>query len=62
MDDPGFWWELVGNLGAPVFAGALVACLLSGDLALDHGALMASGFAMMALSHWREHHHANRED
>jgi hypothetical protein len=55
MEDPGFWWEFVGKVGAPIFAATLVACLLSGELAPLHGVLMGSGLAMMGLCHWRTH-------
>jgi hypothetical protein len=56
MDDPGFWWDFVGRVGAPIFAATLVACLLSGELTLLHGTLMATGLAMMGVCHWRTHH------
>ena len=56
MDDPGFFWEFVGKVGAPIFAATLVACLLSGEFDLLRGALMASGLGIMALCHWRSHH------
>ena len=56
MDDPGFWWEFVGKVGAPIFAATLVACLLSGRFEWLHGALMATGLGMMAVCHWRTHH------
>jgi hypothetical protein len=61
MEDPGFWWELVGKVGAPIFAATLVASLLSEDFAALHGVLMASGFAMMGLCHWRTHHRPSNE-
>ena len=60
MDDPGFWWELVGKLGAPIFAATLVAALLAPEFRALHGALLAAGFAMMGLCHWRTHHRAGR--
>jgi hypothetical protein len=56
MDDPGFWWEFVGKVGAPIFAATLVACLLSADLNLQHGLLLALGLGMMGVCHWRTHH------
>jgi len=56
MDDPGFWWDFVGRVGAPIFAATLVACLLSGELTHLHAALMATGLGMMGLCHWRTHH------
>ena len=58
MDDPGFWWELVGKVGAPIFAATLVGSLLSGELSPLHGILMATGLGMMGLCHWRTHHRA----
>jgi hypothetical protein len=56
MDDPGFWWEFVGKVGAPIFAATLVACLLSTELTPQHGILMTTGLLMMGLCHWRTHH------
>jgi len=56
MDDPGFWWEFIGKVGAPIFAATLVACLLSGEFGALQGTLMASGLTMMGLCHWRTHH------
>ena len=56
MDDPGFWWELVGKVGAPIFAATLVASLLSSALVPLHGVLMATGLVMMGVCHWRTHH------
>lgn len=56
MDDPGFWWEFVGKVGAPLFAATLVACLLSGRFEVLHGVLMFVGLGMMGLCHWRTHH------
>jgi hypothetical protein len=56
MDDPGFFWEFVGKVGAPIFAATLVACLLSGEFDPPRGLLMASGLVMMGLCHWRSHH------
>ena len=58
MDDPGFWWDLVGKTGAPIFAATLVAALLAPELRPLHGVLMTAGFGMMALCHWRTHHRA----
>ena len=56
MDDPGFWWEFVGKVGAPIFAATLVACLLSGEFAPLHAILLAASLGMMGLCHWRTHH------
>ena len=56
MEDPGFWWEFVGRVGAPIFAATLVACLLSGEFDPLHGVLMAVGLGMMGVCHWRTHH------
>ena len=56
MDDPGFWWEFVGKVGAPIFAATVVACLLSGEFAPLHGILMVTGLGMMGICHWRTHH------
>jgi hypothetical protein len=60
MDHVSFWWELIGRVDAPVFAGTLVACLLSRELTVMHGVLMATGLGMMALGHWGEHHKNRR--
>lgn len=56
MDHTGFWWELVGKVGAPIFAATLVACLLADQFAPLHGVLMATGLGMMGVCHWRTHH------
>ena len=56
MEDPGFWWELVGKIGAPVFAATLVASLLSDAFEVRHGLLIVIGVGMMGLCHWRTHH------
>ncbi len=56
MDHVSFWWEFVGKVGAPIFAATLVACLLSGELAVAHVILMATGLGMMGLGHWSDHH------
>jgi hypothetical protein len=56
MEDPGFWWEFVGKVGAPIFAATLVACLLADEFAPLHGLLMAVSLGMMGVCHWRSHH------
>ena len=56
MSDPRFFWEFVGQVGAPVFAATLVGWLLSGQFALLHAILMCLGLGMMTLCHWRTHH------
>ena len=56
MEDPGFWWEFVGKVGAPIFAATLVAALLSDGFVTLHGVLMGAGLGMMGLCHWRTHH------
>jgi len=61
MDHTGFWWDLVGRVGAPIFAATLVACLLSGRFEPLHGALMAVGLGMMGVCHWRTYHHRHRQ-
>ena len=43
MEDPGFWWEFVGKVGAPMFAATLVASLLSGEFDPLHGVLDVLG-------------------
>jgi hypothetical protein len=58
MEDPGFWWEFVGKVGAPIFAATLVASLLSGEFDPLHAVLMVIGLGMMGLCHWRTHHRA----
>ena len=40
--DPGFWLELSGKVGPPIFAGALVASLVSGRFELVHGRLVTT--------------------
>ena len=56
MKDPGFWWELIGKLGGPIFAATLVACLLEQRFQIAHLALLATGFGLLAAGHWNEHH------
>ena len=56
MEDPGFWWEFTGMVGAPIFAGTLVASLLAKEFGLEHGILMAVGLGLMGIWHWRTHH------
>ena len=53
MEDPGFWWEFIGKVGAPIFAATLVVCLTEGQLDPIHAVLMATGLVMMAICHWR---------
>ena len=54
--DPGFWLELCGRLGPPVFAGTMVACLLSSKFQTTHGILMGIGFALIVISHFKTYH------
>jgi uncharacterized membrane protein YgdD (TMEM256/DUF423 family) len=56
MDHLGFWSTFPGRIGAPIFSGTLVGCLLDGNLIPLHGVLMVVGVALMALGHWREFH------
>ena len=56
MGHVGFWWELLGRLGAPMFAATLVGGLLSGDFQALHGVLLLTGLAMMWVGHWHEYH------
>lgn len=56
MEHTGFWWELIGKVGAPIFAASLVGCLLESRFEVLHGALMATGLGMMGVCHWRSHH------
>jgi hypothetical protein len=59
MRDPGFFWEFVGKIGAPVFAATLVASLLSETFEWLHGSLLALGLTMMGVCHWRTHHRSS---
>ena len=54
--DPGFWWEMAGKIGAPIFAGTLVACLLADEVGWEHGLLLTAGLGLMVVCHWRTHH------
>lgn len=56
MDHPSFWWELMGKVGAPIFAGTLVGCVLKSEFAVEHVVLMGMGFVFLAMGHWRAHH------
>ena len=57
MDDHrGFWLDLASKLGAPIFAGTLVACLLQREFDPVHLALLGLGLALIAGSHWQEFH------
>ena len=51
-----FFWEFIEKIGPPVFAAALVACLLSGGFQPLHIALLVAAFAMIAGSHWHTVH------
>jgi hypothetical protein len=51
-----FFWEFIDKIGPPVFAAALVACLLSGRFEPLHTALLVAAFAMIAGSHWHTVH------
>jgi hypothetical protein len=53
---PGFWTDLAGKVGAPIFAATLVACLLAGNFESIHGILMGVGLALIGASHWRVYH------
>jgi hypothetical protein len=52
----GFWVDLSGKIGPPVFAATLVACLLERSFDPMHLALLGVGVALIAGSHWREFH------
>jgi hypothetical protein len=53
---PGFWPDLAGKVGAPIFAATLVACLLSGNFEMIHGVLMGAGLLLIGVGHWRIYH------
>jgi hypothetical protein len=55
-EHPKFWFELVANIGPPVFAAALVGCLLSHEWTMMHGILMGIGLALIVVGHWGMHH------
>jgi hypothetical protein len=54
-----FWRDIIGKVGAPIFAATLVACLLSEKFLLSHGILMALGLGMMIFCHWSANQHDN---
>ena len=56
MPHRSFWVELVGKLGAPIFAGTLVACLLQREFDPLHLVLLLTGSALLGLDHWLQHH------
>jgi hypothetical protein len=60
MSHVGFWWEFASKVGSPIFAATLVACLLSGETAVSHGVLMATGLGMMGLGHWGQDRYKSR--
>ena len=60
MTDPGFWWEFVGKVGAPIFAATLIAFLLADEWRPLHGVLIGTGLGMMVVCHWRNHHREPR--
>ena len=52
----GFWTDLGGKIGPPIFSGTLVACLLSSRFELMHGSLLGLGLGLIVLSHRRQYH------
>jgi len=50
-----FLIDLAGKIGLPIFAGTLVACLLSGHLGTKHVVLMGVGIVLISLNHWYNH-------
>jgi hypothetical protein len=55
---PGFWSDLAGKVGAPIFAATLVACLLSGSFEMIHGVLIGAGLCLIGVGHRRIYHAA----
>ena len=51
-----FYRDLLGRIGAPVFAATLVGCILQEKSEPKHWVLMAAGFALIVASHRWEHH------
>lgn len=62
MTHKSFLAELVGKLGAPIFAGTLVACLLQRQLDPLHGVLLLTGICLLAVDHWNAHHKRPRDE
>ena len=60
-DHRGFWIDLMSKIGPPIFAAALVGCVLEGALRPVHFALIGTGFALIFLGH-RADYHASDDD
>ena len=52
----GFWPELAGKIGPPIFSATLVVCLIQRQYEPTHWVLLAIGLGLMVFSHWREQH------
>ncbi len=53
---PSFVRELAGQLGPPMFAATLVACLLERAFDPLHIVLLIAGLSLMWAGHWGEYH------
>lgn len=56
MKHRSFWLEVMGKLGAPIFAGTLVACFLQRAFDPLHLVLLLTGAALLGVDHWLQHH------
>ncbi|MEM7307315.1 MAG: hypothetical protein AAF682_11625 [Planctomycetota bacterium] len=51
-----FLLELLMKIGAPIFAGTLVGCILREEVRLSHALLLAVGLGLVYFGHRVEHH------
>ena len=51
-----FWLDLLTKIGAPIFAGTLVACLVKEEARPVHFVLLGVGLGLVYLGHRIEHH------
>ena len=53
-----FWLDFMAKIGAPIFAGTLVGCIVKGEVRAPHLVLLVVGMLFIYLGHRFEHHEA----
>ena len=56
----GWWSDLAGRIGTPIFAATLVGCLLQEKIELLHIVLLVAGVVLIAIDHVRLYHKAGQ--